>query len=126
MACIWAARWAAAAAGGSAREAAAGKLFAALAARVASTPGLVAEVGAVLKFAITSPDAVWTVDLKNGAGAVSSGAGAQADATLTLADEDLERLAKGEDPQALFQLGRLRVDGDVQAAKKIGFLKQLA
>ncbi|MBL0197126.1 MAG: SCP2 sterol-binding domain-containing protein [Myxococcales bacterium] len=109
----------------SAREAAAGKVFAALATRVAATPGLVAEVGAVLKFTVTSPDAVWTVDLKNGAGSVTAGAGA-ADATLTLADEDLERLAKGEDPRGLFQLGRLRIDGDVQAAKKIGFLKQLA
>ncbi|HRG99247.1 MAG TPA: SDR family NAD(P)-dependent oxidoreductase [Polyangiaceae bacterium] len=110
----------------SAREAAAGKVFAALTSRLASTPGLVAEVGAVLKFHVTSPDAVWTVDLKNGAGAVTAGAGATSDATLTLADEDLERLAKGEDPRGLFQLGRLRIDGDVRAAKKIGFLKQLA
>ena len=110
----------------SAREAAAGKVFAALSARVAATPGLVAEVGAVLKFHVTSPDAVWTVDLKNGAGAVTAGAGATSDATLTLADEDLERLAKGDDPRGLFQLGRLRIDGDVRAAKKIGFLKQLA
>ncbi len=113
-----------AAAGG--REAKAAALFAALAARVASTPGLVAEVGAILRFKITAPDALWTVDLKSGAGSVAPNAEAPADATLTLADEDLDRLARGEDPGALFQSGRLRVDGNVQVAKRIGFLKQLA
>ena len=107
------------------REAKAQAIFAALGDRIAKTPGLVAEVAAVLKFKVTQPDAVWTVDLKNGAGAVTSGE-AQADATLTLSDEDLESIARGEDPKGLYQHGKIRVDGNVQLAKKIGFLKQLA
>jgi 3-hydroxyacyl-CoA dehydrogenase/3a,7a,12a-trihydroxy-5b-cholest-24-enoyl-CoA hydratase len=65
------------------------------------------------------------VDLKNGAGGVTSGE-AQADATLTLTDEDLEAIARGEDPKGLYQHGKIRVDGNVQLAKKMGFLKQLA
>lgn len=107
------------------REAKASAIFAALGDRIAKTPGLVSEVAAVLKFRVTGPDGVWTVDLKNGAGAVKA-EDAQADATLTLADEDLEALARGEDPKGLFQTGKLRVDGNVGAAKKLGFLKQLA
>ncbi|MBK8219154.1 MAG: SDR family NAD(P)-dependent oxidoreductase [Myxococcales bacterium] len=107
------------------REAKAQAIFAALGDRIAKTPGLVAEVAAVLKFKVTQPDAVWTVDLKNGAGGVTSGE-AQADATLTLTDEDLEAIARGEDPKGLYQHGKIRVDGNVQLAKKIGFLKQLA
>ena len=117
---------AATASAGKGREAKSQAIFAALGDRIAKTPGLVAEVAAVLKFKITSPDAVWTVDLKNGKGAVTSGGEAQADATLTLTDEDLESIAKGEDPKGLYQNGKVRVDGNVQAAKKIGFLKQLA
>jgi 3-hydroxyacyl-CoA dehydrogenase/3a,7a,12a-trihydroxy-5b-cholest-24-enoyl-CoA hydratase len=107
------------------REAKAQAIFAALGDRIAKTPGLVAEVAAVLKFKVTQPDAVWTVDLKNGAGGVTSGE-AQADATLTLTDEDLEAIARGEDPKGLYQHGKIRVDGNVQLAKKMGFLKQLA
>ena len=107
------------------REAKAKAIFAALGDRIAKTPGLVAEVSAVLKFKVTSPDAVWTVDLKHGPGQVTEG-DAPADATLTLSDEDLERLAKGDDPKGLFQLGKLRVDGNVVPAKKLGFLKELA
>jgi len=107
------------------REARAQAIFTALGDRIAKTPGLVAEVAAVLKFKITSPDAVWTVDLKNGPGAVTP-ADAPADATLTLSDEDLEAIAKGEDPRGLYQNGKVRVDGNVTAAKKIAFLKQLA
>ncbi|MFO0638922.1 MAG: SDR family NAD(P)-dependent oxidoreductase [Polyangiaceae bacterium] len=107
------------------REAKAQAIFAALGDRIAKTPGLVAEVAAVLKFKVTQPDAVWTVDLKNGAGGVTSG-DAQADATLTLTDEDLEAIARGEDPKGLYQHGKIRVDGNVQLAKKMGFLKQLA
>jgi 3-hydroxyacyl-CoA dehydrogenase/3a,7a,12a-trihydroxy-5b-cholest-24-enoyl-CoA hydratase len=107
------------------REAKAQAIFAALGDRIAKTPGLVAEVAAVLKFKVTQPDAVWTVDLKNGPGSVTSGE-AQADATLTLTDEDLEAIARGEDPKGLYQQGKIRVDGNVQLAKKIGFLKQLA
>ena len=111
--------------GSKGREAKAQAIFAALGDRIAKTPGLVAEVAAVLKFKVTQPDAVWTVDLKNGAGGVTSG-DAQADATLTLTDEDLEAIARGEDPKGLYQHGKIRVDGNVQLAKKIGFLKQLA
>jgi len=46
--------------------------------------------------------------------------------TLTLTDADLVALVKGtEQPASLYQKSRLRVDGDVRAAHKLGFLKQL-
>ena len=110
------------------REARASAIFEALSERLARSPELVAEVGAVLGFRITGPDGVWTVDLKNGSGAVKAGeiASVAADATLTLSDEDLAALTRGEDARGLFQRGRIRIDGDVAAAKRLGFLRQLA
>ena len=87
---------------------------------------LVDEVGAVLQFQVQEPNAAWVVDLKNGAGAVKSGTDASATTTLTLTDADLLALVKGtEQVPSLFQRGRLRVDGDVRAAQKLGFLRQL-
>ena len=50
---------------------------------------------------------------------------AGATATLTLADEDLLALAKGTAARELFQRSKLRVDGDVRAAHRLGFLKNL-
>ena len=46
--------------------------------------------------------------------------------TLSLEDADLAELARGTaTPQGLFQQGKLRVDGDVQNAHKLGFFKGL-
>ena len=57
------------------------------------------QVGAIYQWNITSNGAVaaqWSVDLKNGAGAVSEGpAKPKADCTLTLSDDDLVGLFNG-------------------------------
>lgn len=114
------------ASGASTKAAQAGAVFDALAARLSQNPNLVKEVGAVLAFRVTSPDASWVVDLKNGAGQVAAGESADAATTFTLTDEDLVALVKETEPaSALYQKGRLRVDGDVRNAHRLGFLKQL-
>jgi 3-hydroxyacyl-CoA dehydrogenase/3a,7a,12a-trihydroxy-5b-cholest-24-enoyl-CoA hydratase len=46
---------------------------------------------------------------------------------LTLADADLAALCRGEvRAQTLYQHGKMRVDGDVTVAHRLGFLKGLA
>ncbi len=100
-------------------------LFQALADRLAKTPTLAREVGAVVQFDVTSPDASWVVDL-TGQGAVREGKDAKASAVFRIADADLPLLSR--DPSSareLFQRGKVRVDGDVRLAHKLGFLKDL-
>ncbi len=110
-------------------------LFKALADRLKRTPSLAREVGAVLQFDVTSPEAAgltpegsvrnetsWVIDLTGG-GAVREGKDAKANAVFRLADADLALLAR--DPslsREFFQRGRLRVDGDVRLAHKLAFL----
>ncbi|MCA9675628.1 MAG: SCP2 sterol-binding domain-containing protein, partial [Myxococcales bacterium] len=101
-------------------------VFAALGKRLADKPGLKDEVKAVVAFQITGPDAAWTVDCTAATPSVTEGAAAAADATLTLSDADLGRLAGGKaTAKELFQHGALRVDGDIQVAHRLGFLKGL-
>ena len=68
-------------------------VFEKLGAKIGKNPNLVKEVGAVIAFKITEPDALYAVDLKNGKGAVKQGAATDAIATLILSDEDLGALA---------------------------------
>jgi 3-hydroxyacyl-CoA dehydrogenase/3a,7a,12a-trihydroxy-5b-cholest-24-enoyl-CoA hydratase len=96
----------------------------ALGERIAKTPGLAKEVGAVVQVLVTAPDASFLVDLKEGAGSVKEGRGV-ADVTLKLSDDDLEALAKGESVRDLFQRGRVRIDGDMRVAPKLNFFKGL-
>ncbi|MBX3207817.1 MAG: SDR family NAD(P)-dependent oxidoreductase [Labilithrix sp.] len=111
----------------SAKPAASGKASAApaivkaLGERLAKTPNLAKEVGA--KVALVVGDHAWLLDL-TGAGAIAEGKGA-ADATLTLGDDDLVALAKGETLRDLYQHGRVRIDGDPRVAHKLNFWKGL-
>jgi NAD(P)-dependent dehydrogenase (short-subunit alcohol dehydrogenase family)/acyl dehydratase/predicted lipid carrier protein YhbT len=101
-------------------------VFKALKERLAKSPELATEVGALLQFKVTSPESAWVVDLRAAPGSVSEGTQAGATATLTLADEDLLALAKGTvAARELFQRSKLRVDGEVRAAHRLGFLKNL-
>ena len=101
-------------------------IFKALKERLAKSPELAAEVSALLQFKLTSPESAWTVDLRSAPGSVSEGTQAGATTTLTLADEDLLALAKGTvTARELYQRSKLRVDGDVQVAHRLGFLKHL-
>jgi 3-hydroxyacyl-CoA dehydrogenase/3a,7a,12a-trihydroxy-5b-cholest-24-enoyl-CoA hydratase len=117
---------AAAAAPAASKEAKAPGIFKALAERLAKNPALAAEVGAVIQFVVKEPAGAWTVDLASGAGSVKEGSAAGAATTVTLAEEDLVALAKGESAYSLFQHGKLRVDGDMRPAHKLNFLKDLA
>ncbi|MBI2892266.1 MAG: SDR family NAD(P)-dependent oxidoreductase [Deltaproteobacteria bacterium] len=108
------------------KEAKSPAIFKALEERLAKNPKLAAEVGKLVQFAVSSPDRSWVVDLRSGAGAVREGTDAQAAATFRIDDEDLAVLAK--DPQKakdLFMHGKLRVDGDIRLAHKLGFLNGL-
>lgn len=107
---------------GSARAPA---LFRALGERWASTPELAREVGATLQFILTEPSGAWVVEARD-TPAVREGKAERADVTLRLSDETLMELA--QDPRAasrLYQQGKLRVDGDVRLASRLGFLAQL-
>ncbi len=109
-----------------AREPLAPAMFGALEARLALDSALAAEVGALVVVNVTGPDNSWTLDLRTGAGSVSEGATQEADATLTIADEDLPGLGgPAADPRDLFMRGKLRVDGDVSVAQRLGVLKGL-
>ena len=77
----------------------------------------------MIAFKITGPDAIWTVDLA-GTPSVKEGAAGTPTATLTIADGDLAALAGGA-VRDLYQHGKLRVDGDVAVAHRLGFLKGL-
>jgi 3-hydroxyacyl-CoA dehydrogenase/3a,7a,12a-trihydroxy-5b-cholest-24-enoyl-CoA hydratase len=108
------------------KEPVAPRVFKALEERVAKNGGLVKEVTAVIRFRIKAPDATWTVDLKEGRGSVKAGETGQPDTMVTIDDSDLAELVSGkESAQALFQRGKLRIDGDVRVAHRLGFLNKL-
>jgi 3-hydroxyacyl-CoA dehydrogenase/3a,7a,12a-trihydroxy-5b-cholest-24-enoyl-CoA hydratase len=109
-----------------AREPLAPKLFEALGKRLAEQPSLANEVGAVLQFYVRNPDSKWVVDLKNQPPALKAGETDGATTTITIDDADLAELTSGEaTPQSLYQRGKLRVDGDIQPAHRLNFLKGL-
>jgi 3-hydroxyacyl-CoA dehydrogenase/3a,7a,12a-trihydroxy-5b-cholest-24-enoyl-CoA hydratase len=89
------------------------KFFAALQKRLADNKGLAGEVRGTVTFQVKDPDASQTFAL-----------GGDAKTTLTIADADLPALAAGN-TKSLFQHGKLRVDGDVSVAHRLGFLKGL-
>src|SRR5262249_41952319 len=72
-----------------------------------------------------SPDSAWTVDLKNGKGAVSVG-GTAGDCVLDLSDEDFRAMVAGKaDPMKLWTEKKLKISGDVMASQKLMFLKKI-
>ena len=107
--------------GPSARE-----VFSALGEHIAAKPELPAEVDAIIDFVLQSPESRWTVALQGERSEVTEGAATDATATLTLAEEDLVALARGEaDARDLYQRGRLRVEGELRVARSLGFLSKL-
>jgi len=105
------------------RQALAPAIFGALDSRITEESGLADEVRALIHFKVD--DAAWTVNLKGDA-SVASGTSGDADATFTIADEDLVALVKGEhSAQELFQRGKLHIDGDIRVAHRLGFMNKL-
>jgi 3-hydroxyacyl-CoA dehydrogenase/3a,7a,12a-trihydroxy-5b-cholest-24-enoyl-CoA hydratase len=102
------------------------EIFAALTKRLADKPGLKDEVRAKLVFKLTGPDAVWTVDLAGDTPSVKEGASGEVATILTISDADLAALTSGAaTARDLFQHGKLRVDGDLTVAHRLGFLNKL-
>src|SRR5690349_9064606 len=104
----------------SAREPAAAKIFG----KLGEHAELIAELGAKIQFKISEPDARYVIDPAKKS--VTSGEAKDAATTITIGDADLEALVRGEGAQSLFQRGKLRVDGDVNAARKLDLFKKLA
>jgi 3-hydroxyacyl-CoA dehydrogenase/3a,7a,12a-trihydroxy-5b-cholest-24-enoyl-CoA hydratase len=92
-------------------------------------PELVEKIGFVFQFAVKDPDALWTVDLKNGSGSVGEGQGTvstKPDCTLEIADADFLAMTRGEaDPMKLFTTGKLKISGNVMASQKLEFLQKI-
>ena len=110
----------------AASEPLAPKLFEALGKRLQEQPSLADEVGAVLQFYVRDPDSQWVVDLKNQPPALKTGQTDGATTTITIDDADLAELSSAETTtQSLFQRGKLRIDGDMQPAHRLNFLKGL-
>ncbi|MCG8417553.1 MAG: SDR family NAD(P)-dependent oxidoreductase [Proteobacteria bacterium] len=119
-----------------ARELASPTIFAALAGRLRDKPELGSEVAAVIQFRIgdplsigrdgNRPDAAWVLDMAGAEPSVREGESDRASAVLTLGDGDLVALVRGEARvRDLYQRGKLRLDGDVTVAQRLGFLKGL-
>ncbi len=93
--------------------------------RLGKSPALAREVGTVIQLDVANPEGHWVLDL-TGHGAVREGSDPKAATRLRIDDADLVALSK--DPgqvRDFFQRGKLRVDGDVGPAHKLGFLKDL-
>ncbi len=102
-------------------------IFAALTRRLAESPALGAEVGAVVQFHLTDPASSWTLDGAGAAPRIEQGQSSTAAVTLSLRDADLAALASGAATlQQLYQRGLVRLDGDVAVAHRLGLLKGLA
>eukprot|EP00730_Choanoeca_flexa_P003703 TRINITY_DN11480_c0_g4_i1.p1 TRINITY_DN11480_c0_g4~~TRINITY_DN11480_c0_g4_i1.p1 ORF type:complete len:852 (+),score=216.78 TRINITY_DN11480_c0_g4_i1:63-2618(+) len=91
----------------------------------AINPKMVNSVKAVFQFQLKQPDgttAVWTVDLKNGSGAVAQGpdANVRADTTLKMAEDDFVKLASGQlNAMQAFMQGKLKISGNMMLAQKL-------
>ncbi|NXW24655.1 DHB4 enzyme, partial [Circaetus pectoralis] len=85
---------------------------------------LVKEVNAVFQWDITKDGKTamqWTIDLKNGSGAVYQGpARSSADTTFTLSDEDfMDVVQQKTNPQKAFFSGKLKVKGNIMLSQKL-------
>jgi 3-hydroxyacyl-CoA dehydrogenase/3a,7a,12a-trihydroxy-5b-cholest-24-enoyl-CoA hydratase len=108
------------------RSPVAGRVFEALRVRLSANPGLGAELQANLRLVLHSPDAALTLRVKDGQLTAHAEDTGPVDTTVRLADEDLERLARGEaTPKSLFMHGKLAVTGDMAPAHRLGFLGKL-
>ncbi len=117
---------AAAAGGGATKLPTSADIFSAIGTFVAANPATVEKAKTIFLFKLSGPDSTWTVNLKDGAGAVSKGAGAAPQCTLELSDADFMAMATGQaDAMKLFSTGKLKISGDVMASQKLGFLKKL-
>jgi 3-hydroxyacyl-CoA dehydrogenase/3a,7a,12a-trihydroxy-5b-cholest-24-enoyl-CoA hydratase len=81
----------------------------------------VAAAKTIFAFKLKSPDSVWTLDLKNGAGMLAQGEPVPAECTFEIADADFLDMVRGKaDAMKLFTTGKLKISGNVMASQKLG------
>ena len=103
-----------------------GEVFAAIGDYVQNQGDIIAKVGKTFLFKLTSPESVWTIDVKNGKGGVSQGAADKPDCTLEISDTDFMAMVAGKaDAMKLFSSGKLKISGDVMASQKLTFLQKM-
>ncbi len=107
----------------AAKESHAGAIFKAIGERLAQNPGLSGEVAAIVQVLVTDPEGAYALDLTCSPGVVKEGKIEGAKLTVKLADEDLVALSKGATMQDLFQRGKVRLDGEIRLAHKLGFMR---
>jgi 3-hydroxyacyl-CoA dehydrogenase/3a,7a,12a-trihydroxy-5b-cholest-24-enoyl-CoA hydratase len=117
-------------AGGAAKAVPAGEptsaeAFAVIRDHIERNDSLASQVQKTYLFKLTGPDSAWTVDLKNGKGAVTQG-GDKADCVLEISDQDFRDMVAGKaDAQKLYFGGKLKISGDIMASQKLMFLKKI-
>ncbi len=112
--------------GPDAQEPSASDIFAVIGDFIGQNPEMAGKIAVVYQFKLTSPDSVWTVDLKNGKGSVAEGETAKPECTLELTEADFLAMTTGKsDPMKLFMDKKLRISGNLMASQKLEFLKKM-
>eukprot|EP01057_Protomagalhaensia_wolfi_P004812 Protomagalhaensia_wolfi_Nauph_80__4811@NODE_5014_length_461_cov_4_663507_g4080_i0_p1_GENE_NODE_5014_length_461_cov_4_663507_g4080_i0NODE_5014_length_461_cov_4_663507_g4080_i0_p1_ORF_typecomplete_len124_score26_63SCP2/PF02036_17/4_8e28Alkyl_sulf_C/PF14864_6/4_3e10_NODE_5014_length_461_cov_4_663507_g4080_i026373 len=92
--------------------------------RVEANADKVKKINGIFQYNITKDGTttVWTVDLKQPK-VYEGKPNGKADCTLTLADEDMARIASGKlNPQQAFIQGKLKVAGNIMLTQKLSQL----
>mgnify|MGYP002630621417 CR=1 FL=1 len=106
-------------------EVTSGDVFVAIGDFLAARPDMPGKIKTVYQFALSSPESLWTIDLKD-TGAVTAGATLPAGCTLNLSDADFLGMCAGElDAMGLFSSGKLTIAGDLMASQKLEFLQKI-
>jgi putative sterol carrier protein len=98
-------------------------LFTALTHALKADPSLVEKLKSVFVYRLSrdGKTRVWTIDLKNGAGAIHEGEPkvGKSDVEFTMSDEDFSLLvARKANPQQLFMGGKMKLKGNMALAMK--------
>ena len=90
--------------------------------RVNSNPEKVQGINAIYEFNITGDTGgIWSLDLTEGKKEVSTGSTGKARCIITMADNDFVAMVTGNlNPQMAFMGGKLKVQGDMGLALKLG------
>lgn len=84
------------------------------------------EIEGMIQFDITGPSGgQWTVDCSSSPVRITTGETPSSSCRIEISDSDFVRLMSGElSPQIAFVTGKLRVQGDLSVALKLGKLLQ--
>ncbi|MFN4147867.1 MAG: wax ester/triacylglycerol synthase family O-acyltransferase [Runella sp.] len=97
-------------------------VFEAMKKQIKKQPDLVAPNSGLFQFKIKGDtDTLWKLDFNATPAKISKGKASQPDATFSIADEHLMKIAMGSlDIQTAFVQGRLKVEGDFSKAMNVG------